>query len=168
MRAQSRLIDKLCRNLPPGRVEWIGVRPARKAEMIEVNSVNAVEGFGLEGDHRVKKTRGSARQVTIVSSEFIAQITAHLQKEDIHPSLLRRNIVVSGMNLNALRYQQFKIGQAIFEASALCHPCARMESALGVGGVAAMLGYGGLCAKIIEGGEVSVGDAVIKLDRTES
>ena len=35
-----------------------------------------------------------------------------------------------------------------------------MEQALGKGGVAAMLGHGGLCCKVIRGGEIALGDAV--------
>jgi MOSC domain-containing protein YiiM len=80
--------------------------------------------------------------------------------EDIDPGVLRRNLVVSGINLHALRYQRFSIGDALFEAGALCHPCSRMETALGKGGVAAMLGHGGLCCRIIQSGLITIGDDV--------
>jgi MOSC domain-containing protein YiiM len=73
---------------------------------------------------------------------------------------LRRNLVVSGINLHALRYQRFTIGDVFFEARALCHPCSRMETALGRGGVAAMLGHGGLCCTIVRGGQIAIGDAL--------
>ena len=66
--------------------------------------------------------------------------------------------MVRDINLNALRYQRFQIGEALFEATALCHPCSRMEEALGRGGVAAMLGHGGLCARIVRSGALRVGD----------
>ena len=164
MRSQTRLIDKLCRELPPGRLEWIGLRTIRKGHIDEVSEVQAIQELGLLGDHRMKKTPGSARQVTIISQEYIDQIAHYLKKEAIPPSLLRRNFVVSGINLSALRHQQFSIGSALFEATALCHPCKRMEEVLGVGGVAAMLGHGGLCAKIIKTGTIKVGDAVWKKD----
>ena len=98
--------------------------------------------------------------MTLISEEFIQQIAIYSQKENIAPELLRRNLVVSGINLNALRYQQFSIGEAIFEATALCHPCSRMETALGTGGVSAMLGHGGLCCKILKTGEVKLGDSL--------
>ena len=129
--------------------------------MIEPQRVLAIAERGLEGDHRLTKTPGSARQVTIISREFIQQIAQFTGKKDIHPGLLRRNLVVSGINLNALRYQQFTIGNALFEATALCHPCSRMEASLGKGGVAAMLGHGGLCARIIRSGEIEIGDTVL-------
>ena len=164
MRAQGRLINRLCRDLKPGRLEWIGLRHERKGHIAEPDSAVALQGLGLEGDHRVKKTPGSARQVTIISCEFIQQIEALMGIDSIHPGILRRNLLVSGINLNALRYQRFQIGEALFDATALCHPCARMETALGKGGVAAMLGYGGICAKVIQGGQLHLGDSVIKHD----
>jgi MOSC domain-containing protein YiiM len=134
--------------------------------MHEVEQVEAVAGLGLRGDRRCEGAAGSARQVTIISSEYIAMISRLLKKEPISPALLRRNLLVSGINLTALRHQRFQIGDAVFEATALCHPCSRMEQVLGVGGVAAMLGHGGLCAKIVEGGVITVGDTVNHLGPT--
>ncbi|MFT7560014.1 MAG: MOSC domain-containing protein YiiM [Flavobacteriales bacterium] len=164
MRAQTRLIDKLCRDLMPGKVEWLGLRTGHRQAVSVVAEVNAHEGQGLEGDHRFAKTRGSARQVSIISREFVQQIADHMGLKEIDPALLRRNILVSGVNLNALRYQRIKIGTATFEASAQCHPCSRMETALGKGAVAAMMGYGGLCLKVVDSGSIRLGDEILKLD----
>nr|WP_243431988.1 MOSC domain-containing protein [Aliamphritea spongicola] len=142
-------------------MSWIGLRPGRKQDMIEVSEVQALETLGLEGDHRCDKTPGSARQVTIISEEYIQMIRHFTGLETLPPGVLRRNLVVKNINLTALRHQQFTIGDALFEATALCHPCSRMETALGKGGVAAMLGHGGLCAKILRSGTIRIGDAVI-------
>jgi len=154
-------LDRFARDLPPGMLEWIGVRTARRAPIEQLDRVMAVAGKGLEGDHRMEKSRGSGRQVTIISREFIDQISHFTGRKDIDPQLLRRNLVVTGINLNALRHQRFAIGEALFEASALCHPCSRMETALGKGGVAAMLGHGGLCARILRSGQIQLGDSVM-------
>ena len=163
MNAQTRLLDKLCESLPTGRLEWIGLRTQRRGEVQVVNSTLAIEGLGLEGDHRVKKTPGSARQVTLISREYIESICRHTGHTHVDPALLRRNLVIAGMNMNLLRHQRLQIGEVILETSALCHPCSRMDEALGQGGTAAMFGYGGLCAKVIQGGRLTVGDAVVRL-----
>lgn len=157
-------LDRYAKDLAPGRVEWIGLRPRRREPLQAVSETVALAELGLEGDHRTGKTPGSGRQVTLISREFIAQIEHFTGLEGIDPATLRRNIVVSGINLNALRRQRFRVGDALFEATQLCHPCARMEEALGAGGVAAMLGHGGLCAKIIEGGAVRLGDAITAVE----
>lgn len=177
MSIQGRLFARYLDDLPTGKLEWIGLRPARKVPMIIVDEVMAIEGLGLAGDRRCEGSRGSARQATIISVEYIDIITRLLKKdvsekkvskkESIDPAILRRNLVVSGINLTALRHQRFQIGDAIFEATALCHPCSRMEQALGKHGVAAMLGHGGLCAKIIRGGQIRVGDDVLHLGPAE-
>lgn len=160
MNTQARLFARYLDDLPQGKVEWIGVRPARKEPMQILESVEAIAGLGLQGDRRCQGREGSARQVTITSVEYIQIISQLLKKKDINPALLRRNIVVSGINLTALRHQRFRMGEVIIEATAQCHPCKRMDEALGKHGVAAMLGHGGLCAKIIEGGVIHLGDAV--------
>lgn len=168
--SQKRLFSRYIEDLPPGKLTWIGLRPERQAEVVEVNSVQAIAGSGLDGDHRFENTLGSGRQVTLISEEYIGQIahflslsrsnTNMLLQHSVHPKLLRRNLVIKGMNLEALRYQQFSIGGAIFEAGALCHPCLRMEELLGKGGIAAMMGHGGLCLKVVQSGKISVGDTV--------
>lgn len=163
MNSQARLLDKLCANLAPGKLEWVGLRSERRGEVVVVDQAEAVVDLGLMGDHRMKKTPGSARQVTVISSEYIQQICQHTGHESIDPRLLRRNLVISGMNMNLLRYQRLQIGEVILETNALCHPCSRMDEALGAGGTAAMFGYGGLCAKVIQGGLMCLGDPVIRL-----
>ena len=160
MNKRSNPLDRFAADLPPGRLDWIGVRPARREPLVSLQQVEAIAGLGLEGDHRVTKTPGSARQVTLISREFIEQIEHFTGHDNIEAATLRRNLVISGINLNALRRQRFRIGGALFEATALCHPCSRMAQALGKGGVAAMIGHGGLCAKIIEAGTLRVGDSL--------
>jgi MOSC domain-containing protein YiiM len=161
--AETRFLEKLRREVAPGKLDWIGLRTERRGEIKIVECAEALVGLGLQGDHRCLKTPGSARQVTIISREYIHQIAHQLGKDFIDPMLLRRNLVISGMNLNLLRFQRLQIGEAIFETSALCDPCSRMDENLGKGAAAAMYGYGGLCAKIIRGGRISVGDAVVRL-----
>ena len=160
-------LDRYARYMGSGVVQWIGVRPMRREPLQAVEAVSAVAEYGLSGDHRMGKTPGSGRQVTLISAEFITQIEHFTGHDSIDPALLRRNIVVSGINLNCLRRQQFRVGTALFEATQLCHPCARMEEVLGVGGVAAMIGHGGLCARILEDGDIRLGDAVTVVDVTK-
>ena len=163
MNAQAKLLDKLCEAMAPGKLEWIGLRSQRRGEVIAVDSAEALVDLGLAGDHRSLKTPGSGRQVTLISREYIESICRHTGHAQIDPALLRRNLVISGMNMNLLRYQRLQIGEVILETSALAHPCSRMDEALGPGGAAAMFGYGGLCAKVIQGGRLRVGDQVLRL-----
>jgi MOSC domain-containing protein YiiM len=157
---KSRLMQRYVKNVAPGKLCWIGLRPQRRAPLLSVNTTMALAGLGLEGDHRCTKTPGSGRQVTVISREFVSQIAYYSGVTELDHALLRRNLLVSGINLNALRHQQFSIGGALFEATMPCHPCSRMESVLGPGGMAAMLGHGGFCARIIEAGPVTVGDSI--------
>lgn len=149
--------------IAPGRLEWIGLRTERRGTVVQVESVMALAELGLKGDHRCEKIPGSARQVTIISREYLQQIASELGIPAIDPALLRRNLVISGMDMDQMRFQQLQIGDAIFETSALCHPCSRMNEALGSGGKQAMMGRGGLCAKIVKAGRVAVGNEVVLL-----
>lgn len=145
--------------MQPGRVIWIGVRPARSAPLVSLESVMAEAGKGLVGDRYKTKSNG-ARQVTLIEAESLAAIAAYLRRAQVEPELLRRNIVVQGMNLLALKNKRFRIGEAVLEYSGECHPCSRMEDNLGVGGYNAVRGHGGITARILEGGNITCGDLV--------
>ena len=80
--------------------------------------------------------------------------------EAVVPATLRRNLVVSGLPLVALKGRRFRIGEAVFEGTGDCDPCSRMEAALGPGGYNAMRQHGGLCARVIASGSFALGDAV--------
>ena len=160
MITRGSLIDRLLSTLPQvGTVTWIGIRPARRAEPVSVAEVWAEVGSGLEGDHYAGKQVGK-RQVTLLNEEHIAAIASMLGGADVTPALLRRNIVVKGLNLLALKDRTFRIGEAVLETTGLCHPCSRMEENLGPGGYNAVRGHGGITARVRQVGIIRVGDEV--------
>lgn len=127
--------------------------------MIALKSVQLNLDKGLEGDRFSGRT-GNPRQVTLIQQEHLGVIAACLNRGPIPPSLLRRNIVVSGINLLALKDKFFQIGDATLEFSGLCHPCSKMERQLGAGGYNAMRGHGGITARVCKGGLVRINDSV--------
>lgn len=145
-----------------GRVQWIGLRPAREVAMREVDDVEAAEGRGLVGD-RYASASGK-RGVTLIQAEHLPAIAALSGHGHVDPATLRRNLVVSGIPLIALKDRRFRIGEVLLEGTGPCDPCSRMEAALGNGGYNAMRGHGGICARILEGGRLRVGDAVVAVD----
>ena len=156
-------LQTLLNTLPQiGRVEWIGLRPARGPAMQEVASVLADEKKGLIGD-RYMGTSGK-RQVTLIQAEHLAVIESCLQHPiAVTPAILRRNLVIRGLNLLALKDKHCQVGEAILAFTGLCQPCSQMEQALGPGGYNAMRGHGGITARVIRSGVIKRGDQVRSL-----
>jgi MOSC domain-containing protein YiiM len=153
-------LSNLLATLPQvGKVEWIGVRPSRRVPMQVVDVVEARIGKGITGD-RFAGSPESKRQVTLIQFEHLDVVARLMQRESLDPALVRRNIAISGINLLALNSGTFQIGAAVFEGTGGCHPCSRIEEALGPGGYNAMRGHGGLTARVIESGLIRVGDPV--------
>lgn len=145
----------LARHAGPGRVDWIGLRPARLAQVQAVEAALLTEA-GLEGDH----ASGGLRALTLIQAEHLPVIAALAHIGAVAPDTLRRNIVVSGLNLSALRGSVLTLGAAQVRITGPCAPCSRMETALGPGGYNAMRGHGGWCAEVVRAGRVAVGDVV--------
>lgn len=119
----------------------------------------AEAGRGLLGDRTAE--RGSAkRQVTLLQFEHLGVLASLCGRESVEAELLRRNLIVSGINLLALRNRLFMIGDVLLEGTGPCDPCSRMEAALGPGGLNAMRGHGGITARVLQSGDIRVGHPV--------
>ena len=152
-----------------GRVQWIGVRPAPRAAMQALTIVAAIAERGLAGDRTAEKSRpGNARQVTLIQAEHLAAMARLLRRDAIDPSLTRRNIVVSGVNLLALKGHRFHLGEAMLEFTGDCAPCSLMETQLGPGGYNAMRGHGGITARVLVSGAIAVSDELIAIPSAAS
>jgi len=138
-----------------GVVDWIGLRAVRLADVEAVTGAYLGEG-GLEGDH----ARPGKRAVTLIQAEHLPVIAGLAQRTVIKPETLRRNIMIRGINLTALRHNRLRIGGAVVQITVQCAPCSRMEKLLGPGGYNAMRGHGGWCAEVLQPGRVTIGDRV--------
>ena len=143
----------------PGRVEWIGLRTKARGIVKSVRNVTVVVNKGLVGDHRALRGSGK-RQITLMQLEHLAVAASLCGKDSVNPEQLRRNLLVSGINLIALRDKEFHIGDVLLRGTGHCHPCSRMEENLGLGGYNAMRGHGGITAIVLLGGDIHVGDSV--------
>lgn len=152
-------------NAPPqiaGRVETIVVRGASRVRAHTVAATRAVAGVGLADDRLGQRGEAelSTRQVTLIQHEHLPVIAALARVAAVDAAGLRRNLVVSGINLLALKNARLRVGEALLEIVGPCQPCSRMEETIGLGGYAAMRGHGGMTARVVEGGAIRVGDGV--------
>ena len=142
-----------------GQVDWISIRPKKNVPVQEVDTAFLDTGKGIIGDHYAG--RSGKRQVTIIQAEHLLVVASMLGVLKVDPASLRRNIVVSGLNILAMRDQTFRIGdEVILEGTGHCYPCSKMETYLGFGGYHTMRGHGGITARVIQGGIIRRGDKV--------
>jgi MOSC domain-containing protein YiiM len=143
----------MARHAQTGRVVWIGLRSDRYASVDVVQSAEVTDS-GFVGDH----ARVGKRAVTLIQAEHLPVIAALAARQTVTPDQLRRNLVVSGLNLLVVRKGFIQIGAATLEIHGPCPPCSRMEKELGPGGYNAMRGHGGWYASVAVPGLVQVGD----------
>ena len=134
-----------------GRVEEIRVRPERRAPTV------AVDAWDLKSD--LDHARAGNRAVTLFQHEHLAVLESLLGRP-VELGHTRRNLSVSGFNLEVARGVVLEVGETLLELTGRCHPCARMEETLGKGGFAAMFGHGGWTARIVRTGTIVRGDRV--------
>jgi MOSC domain-containing protein YiiM len=135
-----------------GRVEGLLVRPKRNGAVQSVSSWDPTTGV----DHN--KPEGG-RAITLIQSEHL-DVIASLSGQPVSWEQTRRNVLVSGINLLSLVGHRFRVGEAILEGTCLVDPCKNMEAAMGPGSYAAMVGHGGIGARILQAAELRVGDTV--------
>jgi len=149
------LADLFERRAQPGAILWLGTRPAKRAPMQPLQDANLTDA-GFEGD----RSRAGKRALTLIQAEHLSVIAALSGHAAIAPEVLRRNVVVSGLNLAAFKGKVLTLGAAHVRLTVICAPCSRMEEALGHGGYNAVRGHGGWCAEVLQPGHVQLGDPV--------
>jgi MOSC domain-containing protein YiiM len=144
-----------------GRVEGIYLS-ARKGDFPQpVERVRAVAGRGLEGNRYFYDEAPPGRAITLISSEALAE-GADQSGIPLEADESRRNVLTSGIDLNALVGVRFKVGEVECVGVELCEPCTSLEGMTRPGVIKGYVHRAGLNADILTDGEISVGDPVVR------
>ncbi|MFD1514998.1 MOSC domain-containing protein [Halomarina rubra] len=154
----------------PGTVLAVHVAPESAAPVEPVERVEAVADRGLRGDRYFDgagtfsdAASETPNDVTLIERETLAAVERDYDVT-LSPGEHRRNVTVGGVALDHLVGERFRVGEAVCEGVELCEPCSYLERSLEKRGIReALVHRGGLRARIVESGELAVGDAVTPL-----
>jgi MOSC domain-containing protein YiiM len=137
-------------------LEAIWLKRMHRGPMDPIAAATLESGRGLVGN----VDQGGRRQVTLIERE---RWHAHMASlgGTLDPSARRANLMVTGVALANSRGRTLRIGSARIRIYGETKPCERMEAALpGLRAVMYENWGGGAFGEVIEGGRISVGDAV--------
>ena len=127
-------------------------QPAGEAPVEELHKAELVAGEGIQGDRFFGFKEDYKGQITFFSREVYEALCARFQVWDRPPSVFRRNVIVSGVDLNTLISREFEVQGLRFTGVCECTPCHWMDQAFHPGAEEALKGCGGLRAKILSSG----------------
>jgi MOSC domain-containing protein YiiM len=140
-----------------GQVISIHRASVRDARAEPLASARILTDVGLEGDFR---SRRPGRHVTLIEEDTLDAVAEQLGIA-IPAGASRRQIVTRGVALNPTVGQRLRVGEVLLEVTSFCDPCVKMEDKIGPGARAALTGRGGVCARVLAGGILRVGDTVV-------
>jgi MOSC domain-containing protein YiiM len=126
--------------------------------MRAVTSVSCVRGRGIEGDRFFDFKPNYKGQITFFAVEIYEALSARLEVWDKAPAVFRRNVITRGVDLNTLIGNEFTVQGVRFLGVAECSPCYWMDRAFARGAEKALEGNGGLRAKILSDGVLTIDD----------
>ncbi len=144
-----------------GRVEGIFIAGEKRQLPVPVDRVRAVAGRGLEGNRHYYEQAPPGRALTLIAAEALEEGAA--SGVELGADESRRNVLTSGIDLNALVGERFRVGDVECVGVELCEPCTTLEGLTRPGVIKAYVHRAGLNADILTDGEIAVGDAVERL-----
>ena len=144
-----------------GRVEGIYVTETEGVLPEPVERIEAVAGAGLRGN-RYFYADGHAppgRAITLIAAEALEAFEAETGIP-LSAAESRRNVLVRGIDVNALVGKRFRVGEVECEGVELCEPCAHLQSMTRLGVLNGMVHRAGLNADLLSDGQIAVGDPV--------
>jgi MOSC domain-containing protein YiiM len=135
-------------------VSGLFTSPGRKSGAATPHErIQALAGHGLEGCAHANPPK---REVLFVSQQ-------HLDDLGLEPGAIRENVTVAGVDVHAWPVgQRVRVGEAVFEITMVCDPCERMD-AIRPGLRQELEGRRGMLARVVEGGELALGDELLLL-----
>jgi len=125
----------------------------------EVDRIECVASHGIRGDRFYDYKPDYKGQITFFSQEIFDDLCAAFPFVEKSPGVLRRNVIVSGTDLNTLIGQTFELQGIRFLGTAHCKPCYWLDQAFAPGTEAWLKGNGGLRAQILTHGSLTTGVA---------
>jgi MOSC domain-containing protein YiiM len=142
-----------------GVVEQIAITAEPRALPAAVPRVRADAGRGLEGEYHWSAQPEPGQAITLIAAEALEGLRDDTGIELSHEAS-RRNVLTSGIDLNALVGRRFTVGGVECEGIDLCEPCNNLAKMTERGVLRGLVHRGGLRANIVAGGEIAVGDPV--------
>lgn len=133
--------------------------PGGDYPVTEYEEIELVSGKGIPGDRFFSWKEDYKGQVTLIDLSVIEEVRRYSCRPDLAATAFRRNVVISGADLNALIGQVFWLGGVLLEGTEECRPCYWMDQACGKEGTEVIMrGRGGLRCRILEGGRLRLGE----------
>ena len=147
-----------------GQVEGIYVTTVHGALPEPVERIDAVAGGGLRGNRYFYAGSDAppGRALTLIAAEALEAFEAETGIP-LSPAESRRNVLVRGIDVNALVGKRFRVGGVECEGVQLCEPCTHLQGLTRAGVLNGMVHRAGLNADVLSDGEISVGDAVAEI-----
>ena len=131
--------------------------------LVPAESIECVAGHGIRGDRFFDYRDDYKGQITFFSAEVFHELARTFGLTNKSPGVLRRNVIVSGVALSELIGVDFELQGVRFRGAAHCAPCHWMDTAFAPGTEEFLAGRGGLRARILTDGRISIGDAQLKI-----
>jgi MOSC domain-containing protein YiiM len=131
-------------------------KPAGTNVITEVDRIECVAGRGVKGDRYFDHKENFLGQITFFADEVYQQLKKDLGIEARSTSVFRRNVIVSGVDLNEFIDREFEVQGVRFRGTEECRPCYWMNEAFGPGAEEALRTRGGLRAQILTDGVLEI------------
>lgn len=137
--------------------------PAGEHLTAEPDTIRCRAGRGIEGDRFFGYRPDYKGQITFFSAEVFSELRAVFGAPSLSAGVLRRNVLIAGIDLGTLIGKSFSIAGVGFEGTGEARPCHWMNHAVGPGAEDWLKGRGGLRARILGDGPLVLGPAALEL-----